>query len=88
MEAGGAEGSQEQGMVVGGRGRIFKMGRRRIRDLETKVGQECSISRGGQIVQWRYMCPRSPGRESQCYGRGAAPRVRAAKSSEFGEEKL
>ena len=26
--------------------------------------------------------------ESQCYGRGAAPRVRAAKSYEFGQEKL
>ena len=26
--------------------------------------------------------------ESKCYGRGAAPTVRAAKSSEFGEEKL
>ena len=65
------------------------MGRREIRSLETRVERECSISRGGQIVQWRYTCRRSPRRESQCYGRGgAAPRVRAAKSSEFGEGKL
>ena len=64
------------------------MGRWSIRGLETRVGRECSISIGGQIIQWRYTCRRSPRRESQCYGRGAAPRVRAAKSSEFGERKL
>ena len=61
------------------------MGRWGIRSLETRVGQECSISRGGgRIPQWRYTCRRSPRRgESQCYDRGgAAPRVRAAKSSE------
>ena len=48
--------------------------------------------RRSQIVQWRYTCRRSPRRESQCYewghSRGAAPRVRVAKSSEFGERKL
>ena len=68
------------------------MGRRGIRGLKTKVGRECSISEEGQIVQWRYTCRRSPRRESQCYEkghrRGAAPRVRAAKSSAFVEEKL
>ena len=48
------------------------MGRWRIRGLKTRVGRECSISQGGggQIVQWRYTCRRSPRRESQCYGRG------------------
>ena len=63
------------------------MGRWGIRGLETRVRWECSVSRGGaQIVQWRYTCRRSPRRESQWVGRGgAAPRVRAAKSSEFGE---
>ena len=61
------------------------MGRWGIRGLEARVGRECSISRGGQIVQWSYKYPR---RELQCYSRGAAPRVRAAKSSEFGEGKL
>ena len=44
--------------------------------------------RGRQIVQWRYTGRRSPRRKSQCYGRGEAPRVRAAKSSDFGEGKL
>ena len=65
------------------------MGRWGIRGLETRVGKECSISReGAQIVQWRYTCRRSPRREPQCYGRVAAPRLRAAKSSEFEEGKL
>ena len=36
--------------------------------MKTRVGRECSISRGrGQIVQWRYTCRKSPRRESQCY---------------------
>ena len=61
------------------------MGRWCIRGLEWRVGRECSISRGGQIPQWRYTCRRSPRKgESQCYGRGADPRVRTAKSSEIG----
>ena len=47
-----------------------------------------ALVEGGQIPQWRYACRRSPRRESQCYGRGAAPRVIAAKSSEIGEGKL
>ena len=64
------------------------MGGWRIRGLETRVGRECSISRGVQIVQWRYTCRRSSKRESQCYGRGATPRVKAVQSSEFGEGKL
>ena len=45
------------------------MSRRGIRGSETRVGRECSISRGGQIVQWRYTCRRSPRRESLCHGR-------------------
>ena len=45
-----------------------------IRGLETGVMRECSISEGGgQIVQWRCMCRRSPRRgESQCYSRGGS----------------
>ena len=54
------------------------MGRFGIKDLKTRVARECSISRGGPIAQWKYTCRRSPRRESQCYGRGAAPRVRVA----------
>ena len=38
--------SQEQGTVVRGRGRKHIMGRWGIRGLETRVGRECSISRG------------------------------------------
>ena len=64
------------------------MGRWGIISLQTRVERECCISRGGQIVQWGYTCRRSTRRESQCYGRGVAPRMRAAKSSEFGQEKL
>ena len=37
--------SQELGTVV--RGQRKEMGRRGIRGLETRVGRECSISRGG-----------------------------------------
>ena len=60
-----------------------------IKGLETRVGRECSISRGVQIVQRRYTCQRKPRRrESQCYSRGAAPKMRAAKSYEFGQGKL
>ena len=33
--------------MVRGRGRGYKMGRRRIGGLETRVGCECSISKGG-----------------------------------------
>ena len=39
--------SQEQGTVVGGRGRRYILGRWGIRGLETRVGRECSIRRGG-----------------------------------------
>ena len=41
------KGSQEQGTVVRGRGRTYRMGRWGIRGLETRVGRKCSISRGG-----------------------------------------
>ena len=41
------------------------------------------LQKGGQIAQWRYTCRSSPRRKSQCYGSGAAPRVRAVQSSEF-----
>ena len=76
-----AQDSQEQGTVVGGRGRRYRMGRLGIRDLKTIVGQECSISRGGARLY-------SGGIHAGGVTEGAAPRVRAAKSSEFGEGKL
>ena len=64
--------ARSKGWWCGGRGRRYRMGRLGIRGLETRVMRECSISRGGQIVQWRYTCQRSPRRESQCYGRGGS----------------
>ena len=43
------------------------MGRSSIRGLKARVGQECCISRGGQVEQWRYTCWKSPRGKSQCY---------------------
>ena len=62
------------------------MGRRGIRGLETRVGRECSINKG-------LNCTEKPEEEVTVLGMGtqlgvAAPRVRAVKSSEFGEGKL
>ena len=61
------------------------MGRWGIRSLETRVGQECSISRGGAEFHSggiRVGGVRGGGSHSVTAG-GAAPRVRAAKSSEI-----
>ena len=65
------------------------MGRWGIGGLETKVGQECSIIRGGPDSTVEvYMSEESEEGEVTVLRQGAAPRVRAAKSSEFREEKL
>ena len=60
-----------------------------IRGLETRVRRECSISRGGTRLYSRgiHVGGVRGGSHSVTAG-GAALRVRAAKSSEFGEEKL
>ena len=54
--------------------------------------RECSISRGGPDCTVEYICRRSLRKGSQCgewgHSKWAAPRVSAAKSSEFGEGKL
>ena len=49
------------------------MGRRGIRDLKTRVGRECSISRGvpDSTVEV-YVSEESEEGESQCYGRGGS----------------
>ena len=76
--------SQEQKRWWEGKGRRYKMGRWGIRSLETRVGQECSISRGGAGFHSggiRVGGVREGG-HSVTAG-GAAPRVRAAKSSEI-----
>ena len=62
------------------------MGRWGIRGLETRVGRECSISReGGRFHSGgiRVGGVRG-GRSYSVTAEGAAPKVRAAKSSEFG----
>ena len=60
-----------------------------IRGLETRVGWECSISRGGARLYGGgiHVGGIRGGSHSVTAG-GAAPSVRAAESSEFGEEKL
>ena len=80
--------SQEQGTVVVGRGRRYKMGKWWIRGLETRVGRECCISRGGPDCTIEvYMSEESEESHSVMAG-GGSSKVRAAKSFEFGEEKL
>ena len=75
--------SQEQGTVVGGHGKELYNGQMGDKKFGDEGGKSAALAEGGRISQWRYTCRRSPRRgESQCYSRGAAPRVRAAKSSE------
>ena len=62
------------------------MGRWGIRGLESRVGQECCISRGGSDCTVEvYVLEES---EEGVTAGGEDPRVRAAKSSEFEEGKL
>ena len=64
------------------------MGRWGIGGLEMRVRRECSISRGGPDCTVEvYMSEKSEGGVT-ILQQGAAPRVRAAKSSEFGEGEL
>ena len=60
-----------------------------ISGLETRVGRESSVSRGGARLHSGgiHVGGVRGGSHSDSAG-GAAPRVRAAKSSEFGEGKL
>ena len=63
------------------------MGRWRIRSLETRVGRESSVSTGGAGLYSGGIHVGAVGRGSHSVtAGGTAPRVRAAKSSEFGEE--
>ena len=62
------------------------MGRWGIGSLETRVGQECSISRGGLDSTVEVYMPEESeegGVTVLQQGGGAAPRVRAAKGSEI-----
>ena len=64
------------------------MGRWGIRGLETRAGRECSISRGGPDCTVEVYMSEEFEEGVTVLRQGAAPRVRAAKSSEFGEGKL
>ena len=65
------------------------MGRRGIRGLKAWVGQECSINGGKTSLYSGGILARGVrGGGHSVTSRDAAPRVRAAKSSELGEEKL
>ena len=65
------------------------MGRWGIRGLATRMGRECINSRGGVKLYngGIHVGEIRRGNHNVTAG-GTAPRVRAAKSSEFGEEKL
>ena len=68
-------------------------GRRGIRGLKMRVGQECSINRGrarlySEGIQLGGVRGRSHNVTSWDTAEGEAPRVRAAKCSEFEEGKL
>ena len=65
------------------------MGGWEIGGLETRVGLECSISRGGaRLYSGHIHVGGVRGGSHSVAAEGAAPILRAAKSSEFGEEKL
>ena len=69
------------------------MGRRGIRGLKMRAGQECSISSWGARLYSRGIQVREVWGGSHSVTSGdaagrAAPGVRAAKSSEFGESEL
>ena len=76
--------------MVRGRGRKYKMGRRGIRGLKMRVGRERSISRERpDFTVEVYMSEKAEEGVTVLRKRGgAAPRVRVAKSSEFGEGKV
>ena len=61
------------------------MGRWGIRSLETRVMRECSISRGGnRLYSGGIHVGGVRGGSHSVMAGGATPRVRAAKTSEFG----
>ena len=65
------------------------MDRRGVRGLKTKVGWECSISRGeARLYNGGMHVGEVRGGSHSVTAGGEAPRVRSAKSSEFGQGKL
>ena len=62
------------------------MSRWGIRSLEIRVGRECSISKGGSDCTEEVYISEESEEEVAVLRQGKAPRVRAAKSSEFERE--
>ena len=58
-----------QGTVVRGQKENIQNGPTENKKLEDEGG---ASAEGGQIVQYRYTCRRSPRRESQYYGKGGS----------------
>ena len=91
-EAGGIEGQPKS--KGGGEGQREKIpnGQRGIKGLKMRVGRECSINRGGphftvEVYRLEEFEEEVTVLQVEMQ-QGAAPRVRAAKSSAFGEGKL
>ena len=81
--------ARSKGRWKRGRGRRYRTGRWGIRSLETRVGRESSVSKGGAGLYSGGIHVGAVGRGSHSVtAGGTAPRVRAAKGSELGEEKL
>ena len=59
-----------------------------IRGLETRVGQECDISTLARLYSGGIHVRGVQGESHSVTAGGTAPRVRAAKNSEFGEGNL
>ena len=79
--------NQEQGTVLRGQ-RRYKMGRWGMRSLDARVGQGCSISRGGPDCTVDIHMSEESEVGVTVLRQGEVSRVRAAKRSEFGEGKL
>ena len=64
------------------------MGRWRIRGLETRAGESATLAEGGRLYSGGIHVGGVRGESYSVPAGGAAPRMRAAESSEFGEGKL
>ena len=64
------------------------MGRWGIRGMETRVGESAALAEGARLYSGGRHVGRVRGGSHSVTAKGADPRVRATKSSEFGEGKL
>ena len=72
--------------MVRGRGRRYRRGRRRIRSLKTTVSASAALA--DERLDCTVGVYVSEESEERGRNRGEAPKVRAVKSSEFGERKM